>query len=480
MQDISFSNIFQFLKNPGDSLSSKIIHGSIWTFATQIFTRALTFTRTIILARLLSPNDFGLMGIAFLALSTLQTFSETGVNAALIYKKENTKEELDVAWTIRFLRSLLIGSILFLSAPYIASFFKNEQATSIIRFIALGQVFYGLSNIAIIRFQKEIEFHKYFLFSICSTIPEVIIAIWAAIVFKSVWALVIGYLAGAIANCIFSYVFCPFKPRFSLSGIHVRGLLGYGKWIWASTIIIFLITQGDDIFVGKFLGAAALGLYQLAYRISNLPATEISHVIARIAFPAYVKVRDDVEKLGRLYWNFFENVFLFSLYTVVLILLFSEHFVLTFLGSKWKPMISSLKVLAIYGGIRSIGATNGTFYNAIGKPHLDTLIAFFQLLLLVILLSLLGIKYNILGVSLSTTISIFCVHFFAFFYIIKFVGFNYHSFKRILLNVLFLLVFLFLFYFLNLFKFFGFFENLILYFMSVFSIYFLSKKISKL
>ena len=303
------SFLYFLFKDPGKKLSSKVIHGSIWSFATQIFVRLLTFTRTIILARLLSPNDFGLMGIAFLALSTLQTFSETGINITLIYQKKHSRDELYVAWTLRFLRSVLVFFVLVLTAPYIASFFNNPKATNIIRFIAVGQLFYGLANIAIINFQKNMEFHKYFLFSLSYTLPEVIVAIWAAIVWKNVWALVLGYIVGSIANCVFSYVFYPFKPKFSLERVYVKNLLRYGKWIWASAIVIFLITQGDDIFVGKFLGAAALGLYQLAYRISNLPATEIVHVISRVAFPAYVKARENIEKLSNLYLNFRSFVF---------------------------------------------------------------------------------------------------------------------------------------------------------------------------
>jgi len=402
---VSLRHFYQFLlKKNKNNLSLEIIHGSVWTFITQIFTRLLTFTRTIILARLLSPHDFGLMGIAFLALSTLQTFSETGVNAALIYKKENTRDDLCVAWTVRLLRSVLIAVLLFVFAPQIASFFNNNEAINIIRLIAIGQLFYGFSSIAIIRFQKEIEFHKYFLFSICSVLPEVIVAIWLAILLKSVWALVAGYLVGSFSYCIFSYVFCPFVPRFSLSGVHLKSLLKYGKWIWASTIIIFLITQGDDIFVGKFLGTAALGMYQLAYRISNLPATEIVHVISRVAFPAYVKVRNNVSLLKELYLNFLRFVFLFSLPISLLIFLFSPFFVDYFLGVKWREIVLPLKILSLFGFLRSLGATNGTLFKAIGKPNYDVFVSFVKLILLLLFLFPLSRRYGIAGVALATTI----------------------------------------------------------------------------
>jgi len=427
-------HFYQFLlKKNKNNLSLEIIHGSVWTFITQIFTRLLTFARTIILARLLSPHDFGLMGIAFLALSALQTFSETGVNAALIYKKENTRDDLCVAWTVRLLRSVLIAVLLFVFAPQISSFFNNNEVINIIRLIAIGQLFYGFSNIAIIRFQKEIEFHKYFLFSICSVLPEVIIAIWLAILLKSVWALVAGYLVGSFSYCIFSYVFCPFVPRFSLSGVHLKSLLKYGKWIWASTIIIFLITQGDDIFVGKFLGTAALGMYQLAYRISNLPATEIVHVISRVAFPAYVKLRENLSKLAVMYLNFLRFSTLIAFSISFLLLSLSYPFVFYVLGGKWINIINSMRVLCIFACLRSIGVLNGSLFRALGYPDFETKLSLMKLLLMAVFIYPLGIKYGIVGVALSTTLPSFFHNFYGLYLVAKKINVGFSVFCKVIL-----------------------------------------------
>lgn len=146
---------FRRLLNPGESLSQRVVHGGFWVFVSQGITRGLEFIRTIILARILAPNDFGLMGIAFLSISVLQTFSQTGISAALIQKKDNTSEHLNAAWTIQLIRGIVLFLLLFLFAPLIAHFFNTPKAKLIIQVIAVGQLFYGLTNIGIVYFQKE-------------------------------------------------------------------------------------------------------------------------------------------------------------------------------------------------------------------------------------------------------------------------------------------------------------------------------------
>jgi O-antigen/teichoic acid export membrane protein len=133
----------------------------MWVFGLRITSRGLGFVRTIILARLLAPHDFGLLGIAILAISTLETLSQTGFQAALIQKKENIESYLDTAWTVSAIRGIILFLILFLSAPVIAKFFNSPQATLIIRIIAVSTLLSGFRNIGILFFQKELELPSY-------------------------------------------------------------------------------------------------------------------------------------------------------------------------------------------------------------------------------------------------------------------------------------------------------------------------------
>ncbi len=139
-----------------ESLSKRVVRGGIWVFALRIVNRGLGFIRTIILARLLAPHDFGLFGIALLAIATLETFSQTGFQAALVQKKKNVEPYLDTAWTISAIRGIILFLILFSSAPLIANFFDSAQATLIIKVIAVSTLLSGFRNIGIIFFKKEL------------------------------------------------------------------------------------------------------------------------------------------------------------------------------------------------------------------------------------------------------------------------------------------------------------------------------------
>ncbi|MBW2000976.1 MAG: oligosaccharide flippase family protein, partial [Deltaproteobacteria bacterium] len=156
-----------------EPLSKKVIRGGIWVFALRFTNRGLGFVRTIILARLLAPSDFGLLGIAMLAIAALETFSQTGFQAALIQKKENVESYLDTAWTVSAVRGIMLFFILFFCAPIVAQFFKSPQATLVIKVIAISTLISGFRNIGILFFQKELEFNKQFIYELSATLVDI-------------------------------------------------------------------------------------------------------------------------------------------------------------------------------------------------------------------------------------------------------------------------------------------------------------------
>ena len=159
----------------GKTLSQRVARGGIWVSSLRIIERVLGFARTLILARILSPEDFGLFGITLLALSTLQTFSVTGVDKALIQKKGDIRSYLDTAWTIQALRGLLLGVILFAISPLVATFFNEPRATSLIQVVALAVIIRDFKSIGVVFFQKDIEFHKEFIFQFSSVIVDLLV-----------------------------------------------------------------------------------------------------------------------------------------------------------------------------------------------------------------------------------------------------------------------------------------------------------------
>lgn len=370
------------------------------------------------------------MGIALLAMSTLETFSQTGFQAALIQKKENIESYLDAAWTVLILRGLLLFGILYFAAPFVASFFNTPEAKPIIQVIGFSVLFQAFTNIGVIYFQKELEFNKEFIYQFAGTLADFIVAISAVLILRNVWALVFGMLAGNAVRCIVSYLIHPYRPRLSRDLAKAKELFGFGKWVLGSSILIFLITQGDDILVGKLLGATTLGFYQLAYRISNMPATEITHVISRVTFPVYSKLQNDIPKLREAYLKVLQVTAFLSFPVAGLIFVLAPDFTKIFLGEKWMPMVPAMQILVFWGLIRSIGATTGPIIYTAGKPKVLTTYQLFQLITLIILIYPLTVSWGILGTSLTVLLASIGANALAFYAAIKITNCGIYNFIR--------------------------------------------------
>ena len=360
----------QKLWEPGNTLSQQAVRGGFWVFALRIADRLLKLIRTVVLARILAPADFGLMGVALLAMSTLRNFVQTGFQTALVQKQGDIEGYLDTAWTVSILRGLALFAILYLAAPHVALFFDTPEVTSIIRVLGLAMVFYGSTNVGVVYFQKEFEFNRQFIYRFSDTVANLIVAVAAALVLRSVWALVLGSLAGGLVGSIVSYASQPYRPRVRLEWAKVKELFNFGRWVVGTNVLAFLTLQGDDIFLGKLLGAAALGFYQLAFRFSNISATEIADVVGQVTFPTYSKLQDDVSRLRRGFLQTVEAVASLSLPLSAGIFILAPDFVRLFLGEKWTPIVAALRILTLSGLLRSIQATGGPLFHAVGRPNL--------------------------------------------------------------------------------------------------------------
>ena len=170
---------------PGKTLSERVVKGGFWVFSLRITQQVFSLIRLIILARILSPNDFGLMGIALLVMATLDTFSQTGFQQALIQKKKDIKSYLDSAWTVLILRGFVLFTILYFIAPYAAIFFKAPEAKPIIQVIGFSVLLQAFTNIGVIYFQKELEFNKQFIYQLAGTLADFIVAVSAVLILRS-------------------------------------------------------------------------------------------------------------------------------------------------------------------------------------------------------------------------------------------------------------------------------------------------------
>lgn len=387
---------------PSGTITERSVKSGIWVTLINVLDRALQLTKLIVLANLLSPSDFGLMGIALLTVAVFKQFSNLGIDTALIQREETDIDSyLNTAWIMNLGRSVAITGVVVLIAPYAAEFFGEPRATDIIRAIAFSTLLLGLRNPGIVYLQKKLKFHKQFVYKLSSTVVSVSVAIGFAIVYGNVWALVFGYLSGDIITVVMSYLMHEYRPWFEFKPEFAKELYGYGKWVTASSIVLFLVTQGDDAFIGWFLGATALGFYQLAYRFSNAPATEVTKVISDVVFPTYAKLQADKSKLRNGFLKTLTLVTAVSFPIAVGLIIITPYFTRLFLGEQWLPAVVLMQVLAVFGASRSIGAATGPLYRAIGRPDIDTKLATGHVILLAPTIYITTMRWGLTGASIA-------------------------------------------------------------------------------
>jgi PST family polysaccharide transporter/lipopolysaccharide exporter len=325
----------------------------------------------IVLARLLAPRDFGLVGIALLTLGATKRFTDIGLNAALIQQKEeNVDSYLDTTWCLEIARGIFIFGVLFAMAPVIAQVFGEPSAQPVIRVLALAPVLYGLRNPGVVYFKKNLEFHKDFIYKTSGGVAQFVVGVTYALYSPTVWALVVASLSRPSIKLVLSYVLHEYRPWPSFDVDAARELIDFGKWITGASIINWLYAQGDDAFIGWYLSATALGFYQYAYRMADTPATEVSGVISQITFPAYSAIQEDIDELRRALLQSTRFTAFLAFPISFGIVLITPSFVRAILGADWTPMILTMQILAMYGLMHAITRNFGAVWKALGRPDM--------------------------------------------------------------------------------------------------------------
>jgi O-antigen/teichoic acid export membrane protein len=354
------------------TLTGKVVRGGVWVFGIRFVNQLFYFARLVILARLLAPRDFGLFGIAMFVLGILDTVSQPGLQQAIIQKKDNSKDYLDAAWTVIVIRGIALSALMWFLAPSAARFFNVPEARNIIQIMSLSIFIQAFTNISIVSIQKEMQFHKQFIYQVAISTVDFTVAVVAAFLLRNPWALVLGVLAGQTVGLIVSYAILPYRPRFHLDFRKVLELTKFGRWVFAANILIFAMGNGDDAFVGKVLGAVMLGFYQMAYRISNTPWSEITRIVSQVTFPAFSKIQENVEKLKESYMNVLHLSTFFAFPVAGLLLALAPEFTRLVLGAKWMPIVPALRILCVFGLFSSINSSFSPVFYAIGRPSIMT------------------------------------------------------------------------------------------------------------
>lgn len=387
--------------------SANAIKGISWMGALRIVIRSIAIVRIAMLARLLTPSQFGLFGIASLALSFVEIFTETGINIFLVKIKHEIKDYVTSAWIVSICRGILISTSILLVAPVISSFFRSSDAINIIRLIAVAPLIRGFINPAIIQFQKRLQFQKEFLFRIVLYFTEAAVAIILVMITRSVYSLVWALIVSAIFEVFLSFFFLQTKPNFHIEAKKIKEIIKQGKWITLTGIFNYLFHNGDNIIVGRMLGVTALGYYDTAYKISMLPITEVGNVVQQVTLPVYSQIYTDKHRLWRAFIKTLIGVSLLTVPLGVIFLLFPNQLVMLFLGSKWLPVVPVLQVLTIFGVVRAISGTPSSLFYAIGKETYVTVVTLISFLALAITIVPFIYWFGLLGAGYSAIFATF-------------------------------------------------------------------------
>ena len=306
-------------------------------------TRAIAFIKIGFLARILSPFEFGLFGIASLVLAFLEILTETGINAFLVQEESDIKEYINSAWIVSLVRGFLIAFLILILAIPVSTFFNSPESIRLLFLISTVPFLRGFINPAVVNFQKKLQFNKEFNFRLTIFTFDAIVTIFLAILLKSAESLVWGMIAGSLLEIILSWLLVRPLPRFNIESVKVKKVFQRGKWITLAGIFDYLFHNIDDALVGRLINTTSLGLYQIAYKISTLPITEGGEVVSKVVFPVYTRIYGDRERLRTAYFKVLGSITLvtipFGLFLIKSIAHVNSDFFVIISGNKMYKLL---------------------------------------------------------------------------------------------------------------------------------------------
>jgi O-antigen/teichoic acid export membrane protein len=379
--------------------------GLRWMGGFRLVTRLFSFARIAILARLLTPIQFGVFGVATLVLHLLETFTQTGVSVYLMQEKDKLKKYINSAYVLSIVRGIIIFFLIFFSSHAVSSYFNSPESENLLKLVSFVALIRGFINPARIKFLKHLEYSKEFWISFSVFITDYIVSVGIAFLLKSPIALVWGLIAGAVVEAYASHRFIPLKPKFNYKKKEIKEMLSRGKWVTGSTILSYIFSEGDDIFVGKLINTQALGTYQAAYKISTLPITEIVRVFNRVTFPIYTNIREDTKRLQKAFLKTTATISLLIVPIGLILYFYAYEVVYFMLGVDWLAVVPVLKILSIFGVVQGIVESTNPLFNSIKKQELTTRITLVAVVVMIFTIAPLIEKFGVVGAGYSVLIS---------------------------------------------------------------------------
>ncbi len=350
------------------SLKKDVLHGLKWMAGAKFASQIVTWAITIVVMRMLTPGDYGLMAMATVFLAWCAMFVEMGLAPALVQAKEVSTERLRQAYGIFVLVNFALVVVLVAGAPLMARFFDDPALTLLIRVLALQFVIAPFGLVPEVLLQRGLNFRARSLLDLTQAVATSVATLALAWGGHGVWSLVIGTLVGAVwrtvsVNCVAPF---PHLPKFSVDGM--RSLLTFGGKVSASRFLWFVFSQADTVIIGRTLGNEILGVYAVALHLASLPVQRVSSILNQVAFPALARYQNDRAAIGRQLLRAFELVSLVAFPVLWGLASTASDIVLVFLGQHWEGAILPLRVLALIMPFRTVVQFLPAVTDAVGRP----------------------------------------------------------------------------------------------------------------
>ncbi|HEY2934928.1 MAG TPA: lipopolysaccharide biosynthesis protein [Acidobacteriota bacterium] len=357
---------------PADgSLTRAALYGGFWSLLNNFGTKVLGGLKTFILAKLLAPLDFGLMGLALAVASTINLFSNPGAYTALIQKKDLEAEDMNAAWWLHAVRGLALSLLFLPLASLLARFFNEPRLVIVLRLVALGFLFDGLQSIGLVRLNRTLDFRRLAMVHQVSNLVGFAVAVTLAWYLRSVWALVFAHLGQGAAMLITSYLIAPFRPSPRVSLERLKFFLRFGRAIFFAVAAYFLLIRGNEFILGKVVGVARYGYYALAVSLVGMLSGPIDQLLTTVAFPALSQIHQDSERLESAYLRLLRTAMLVSVPLLIGLAIFGEGLVALFLGEKWMPIVGPLRWLCLAEWLQLLTLTWQALHYSMGMPQLQ-------------------------------------------------------------------------------------------------------------
>ena len=382
-------DIVKTRKSGGSNLARATIRGVVWNYVSQFSGKFLVFISTIILAWLLTKSDFGIVGYALVVFNFLDILSDLGVGVALIYYRDEPKATQTAFW-LGLGISLILAIAMWSLAPWIGQLlalnnedgFDQQLVINLTRALSIIFPLESLRNVHSALLQKELAFSRKFIPDLARSMSKGLISIVFALLGFGAWSLVLGQIGGVIVSVFFFWRVMPWRPSFYFSPGMARPLLSYGSSMVAVSLLGTAIRNVDYLLIGPYLGAAALGVYTLAFRLPEFLILQTCTLIGKVIFPAYSKIRENEGSLSRAFLTTMSYVSMLTVPLGLGMALVAGPLIRTVFPDRWVEAIPVTRAIAIYALCLSLTYNIGDVYKAQGRPSLLTRLSLVNLVVL--------------------------------------------------------------------------------------------------